>query len=76
MSFDKLGEFLASIENRPEFIRVSEVALEKESDKNNLGMNKVSMKFNTVFPKEKIAKSLFKDQSKRGAASSRKGKLK
>lgn len=76
MSYDKLGEFLASIENRPEFVRVSEVSLDKDTDKNNLGMNKVSMKFNTVFPKEKIAKSLFRDQSKRGSASSKKGRLK
>ncbi|MBO7191030.1 MAG: hypothetical protein J6V32_02885 [Elusimicrobiaceae bacterium] len=76
MEFDKLGEFLASIENRPEFVRVSEITLEKDMDKNRLGMNKVSMKFNTVFPKEKISKTLFRDQNKRGASSAKKGKLK
>lgn len=81
MEFNKFAELLASIENRDEFVKVSAFSLEKETDSARLGSNKISMKFNTIFPKEKIAKKLFKDydslisarKQKLGAGSSTEG---
>jgi len=61
MGFPLFAKFLAGIENKKELVRVSEFSLTKDSTPGGLGMNKISMKFNTAFPKEKIAKSLFKD---------------
>lgn len=61
MGFPQFANFLASIENKKDLVRVSEFSLAKDSTPGGLGMNKISMKFNTAFPKEKIAKSLFKD---------------
>ena len=60
MGFDKFAEFLAGVENRDEFVKVSDITLEKDTNQDNVGMNKISMKFNTAFPKEKVAKTLFK----------------
>jgi len=61
MGFRQFAEFLAGIESRDEFIKITSFSLEKDDDRNRLGSNKISMRFNTAFPKEKIAKSLFKD---------------
>ena len=54
----------AGSESYDDYVKVSEFSLEKNTDPNQLGNNKVSLRFNTVFPKEKIAKSLFKDYDK------------
>ncbi len=61
MDFQQFAMFLAGIENKKEYVKVSEFSLEKITDSNKLGQNKISLRFNTIFPKEKIAKSLFKD---------------
>lgn len=58
-SFGDFGRLLASIENKPEYLRISEFSLTKVSEK--LGQNEVSMRINTIFPKEKIAAKMFKD---------------
>ena len=59
ISYKQLGQLLANIENREEYLKVSEFSLTK--DKTNLGSNTVALKINTIFPKEKLAKTLFKD---------------
>lgn len=59
--FLDFGKLLAEIENRPEYMRISEFSLRKNPDPNDLEMNTVDMTFNTVFPKEKLAPVLFKD---------------
>ena len=64
MGWPKITESLAGIESYDDYVKVSEFSLEKNTDPNQLGNNKVSLRFNTVFPKEKIAKSLFKDYDK------------
>ena len=64
MGWPKFTDFLAGIESYDDYVKVSEFSLEKNTDPNQLGNNKVSLRFNTVFPKEKIAKSLFKDYDK------------
>lgn len=64
MGWPKFTEFLTGIESYDDYVKVSEFSLEKNTDPNQLGNNKVSLRFNTVFPKEKIAKSLFKDYDK------------
>ena len=83
MSYDAFANFLANIENRPGYIKISAFTIEKDGDPNRIGNNKVSLKLNTIFPKEKIAKSLFKDydqlvaaekQEKAAAKKRRKGK--
>ena len=55
----KVGKFLERIENEPSYLRVSEVTITK--DTSDLGNNKVTMRFNTVFPKQKIGATLFKN---------------
>jgi len=47
---------------------VSNFIIEKNKDPNHMGENKISIKLNTIFPKEKIAKSLFKDYDQLVAA--------
>lgn len=64
MGFTQFAEFLAGVENRDEYVKVSEFSLTKAAEPENLGKNKISLRFNTIFPKEKIAKSLFKDYDK------------
>lgn len=64
LDFLRFANFLADIENRDEYVKVSDFSITKDTDPNRLGNNKISMKFNTIFPKEKIAKSLFKDYDK------------
>ena len=61
MDFETFGNLLADIENRGEYVKISGFILEKDTDPNRMGNNRVSIKLNTVFPKEKIAKSMFKD---------------
>ena len=64
MKFDQFAEFLANVENKKDYVKVSEFSITKDTDPEKLGNNKISLRFNTVFPKEKIAKSLFKDYDK------------
>jgi len=64
MSFDRFAHFLADIENGSEYVKVSEFSVTKDPSPDKLGKNKISMKFNTIFPKEKIAKTIFKDYDK------------
>lgn len=63
-SWSTFANFLAGIENRTDLIRVSEFSLTKDTNPENLALNKISMKINTVFPKEKVGKSIFKDYDK------------
>ncbi len=64
MDFTRFARFLADIENNDEYLKVSDFSVTKDTDPEHLGNNKISMKFNTIFPKEKIAKKLFKDYDK------------
>ena len=59
--FDKFAEFLADIENHDEFLKVSNFSLKKDVTPSGLGNNQITMRFNTIFPKEKIASRMFKD---------------
>ena len=61
MGFPQFAEFLAGVENLDEYIKVSDFSITKETDPNRLGDNRISIRFNTIFLKEKIAPSLFKD---------------
>ena len=61
MEFNQFADLLASIESRDEYLAVSSVSIEKESDMARLGTSKIALKFNTAFPKERVAKKLFKD---------------
>lgn len=60
-SYKKLGEMMADLENGEDFLRVSEVSIVKLTGKEELGNNTVTVRFNTVFPKEKYSQKLFKD---------------
>lgn len=64
MDFPRFAHFLADIESLNEYVKVSDFSISKDTDPEHLGNNKISMKFNTIFPKEKIAKKLFKDYDK------------
>lgn len=61
MDFTRFANFLADIENSDEYLKVSDFSITKDTDPERLGNNKISMKFNTIFPKEKIAQTMFKD---------------
>jgi len=61
MEFEQFANLIASVENREEFVKISGFSLEKDTDPTRVKSNKVTLTFNTVFPKEKIAKKLFKD---------------
>ncbi len=61
MPYDTFAELLAGVENKDEYVKISEFSLTKQTESEKLGLNKISLRFNTVFPKEKIAKSIFKD---------------
>ena len=54
-----LGKLLERVENKSDFLRVSEVQLTKDTNTQNIGNNKISLRFNTVFPKQKIGRNLF-----------------
>ena len=64
MGYMQLGKFLERVENDPNYLRISEVSITKDTDPNAIGNNKVSLRFNTIFPKEKIGAKLFKDYEK------------
>ena len=61
-SWLEFAQLIASVENRPEYLRISEFSLEKLNETNMLGQNKIKLKVNTLFPKEKLAPKLCKDQ--------------
>lgn len=65
-SFDKFANVLAAMENKKEYVKLSQFDLVKEMDPNNVGQNKVTMTINTIFPKEKVAASIFKDNEVTG----------
>lgn len=58
-SFGDFGRLLANIENKEEYLRVSEFTLNKQAE--NLGQNDITIRINTIFPQEKIAAKMFKD---------------
>lgn len=62
-SYNDFGKLLASIENKDEMLRVSEFFIDKQE--NSLGFNNIKMQINTIFPKEKIAKTMFKEEAKK-----------
>ena len=64
MSFDAFANLLAGVENKDECVKISSFSITKQKEADKLGMNRISMQFNTVFPKEKVAKSIFKDYDK------------
>ena len=60
-SFADVGKFLADVESGDDFLRISGLTITKLMDAASLGENTVNVRFNTVFPREKYAKRLFKD---------------
>ncbi len=66
-TYNQFGNLIADIESREDYLRVSEFSLAKNNE--NLGLNTVHIKMNTIFPKEKLAASLFKDVKKEGKKS-------
>lgn len=60
-SFANVGKFVADVENGDDFLRLSNITISKVMDTASLGQNTVTMRFATLFPKEKYAKRLFKD---------------
>lgn len=65
--FMPLGKFIADVENGDNFLRISEITISKITDTALLGENSVSVRFNTLFPKEKYGKRLFKDYTQQMA---------
>jgi len=63
-SYGDFARFLASLESKDEYLRVTEFSLEKRNE--DLGQNTIKMQIETIFPKEKIAKSIFKNSNKKG----------
>ena len=64
-SYHDFGKLLASIENRDEMLRVSEFSIDKQENENSLGSNDIKIQISTIFPKEKIAKTMFKEEAKK-----------
>ena len=62
-SYRDFGMLLADIENREEFLRIADFSIDKV--KENIGENSIKMQFNTIFPKEKIAKTMFKEEAEK-----------
>lgn len=62
-SYGNFGRLLAAIENRDSYLKVSEFSITKGQDRSmeKLGQNQIALQVNTIFPKEKIAKTLFKE---------------
>ena len=60
-NYFRFAEFLADIENKEELIKVSSFSIKKDTNPSNLGNNQITMRINTIFPKEKIASRMFKD---------------
>ncbi len=63
MEFMPLAHFVEKIENEQDYLRISEVSITKNTDPNAIGDNKVTLRFNTIFPKEKIGAKMFSDYS-------------
>lgn len=63
-SFANFGRLLADIESREEYVRVSDFSITKKTDV--LGENEITLRLNTIFPKEKIANQVFKDTNVSG----------
>ena len=64
MDYKTFANLVASIENRSEYIRISNFTIEKAKEGSQIGMNKISLKLNTAFPKEKLSEStMFKKGS-------------
>lgn len=63
-SYKDLGKMLADMENGDAFLRASEVSISKLTNKESLGDNTITVKFNTIFPKQKYGPKLFKDYAK------------
>lgn len=60
-SFDAFGKLLAAFENKDEYVKLTQFDLNKVTEGDEIGQNKVSFVVNTIFPKEKLASKLFKD---------------
>ena len=60
-SFAETGKLISDIENGDDFLRISEITIEKLNGVDSLGENSVTAIVNTAFPKEKYASKLFKD---------------
>mgnify|MGYP001777697999 CR=1 FL=1 len=58
-SFSEFGHLLANIENREDYLRITEFTLKKSTE--DLGQNEITLRLSTVFPQEKIASKMFKD---------------
>jgi hypothetical protein len=66
-TYAEVGNLLAKVEGREEFLKVSEFLLTKNPiSKDSLGTNSVKLRIDAVFPAEKVAKVLFKDAPKQG----------
>lgn len=61
-SWPQFAQLMVGLENRPEYLRLSTFKLSKNTDSSQLGTNEIKMTINTLFPKEKLAPKLFKDQ--------------
>ncbi len=61
-SWPQFAQLMVELENRPEYLRMSSFKLAKNADSAQLGTNGIKMTVNTLFPKEKLAPKLFKDQ--------------
>ena len=64
-SYDNFAHLIADIENRDDFLRVTEFSIDK--NKEQLGQNSVKLRISTVFVKEKIAPIMFKNTAKKQA---------
>ena len=62
-SFADFGRFLANVENKTEYLRVTDFSLKKNTEV--LGQNDITITINTIFPKEKIADKMFKTGGKK-----------
>ncbi len=60
-SYGDFGRLMANIENKKEYLRISEFTLKKKAD--SLGNNDITIRMNTIFPREKIAAKMFKEAS-------------
>ena len=62
-SFPHFGQLMANVVKREEYLRISGFTLTKSTEV--LGQNNVDLKVNTVFPKEKIAEKMFKNEGRK-----------
>lgn len=63
-SWPQFAQLLVVLENRPEYLRMSSFSLDKNGDSEQLGTNNIKLTINTLFPKEKLAPKLFKEEAK------------